>query len=136
MTRIIDISWPLFEGVKEYEDNKSLKFDWHKTMKDGQINQSKISLDSHTGTHIDAPLHMTENGLSVDKISLYSVVGNAIVLDLTYKREKITLGDLKLCFLKRKTATSQLILRLTQILCIWTVVLQSFWPTRRFALLG
>jgi kynurenine formamidase len=37
----------------------------------------------HGGTHIDAPVHFAENGLSVDKISLDRLTGKILVIDVS-----------------------------------------------------
>ncbi len=42
----------------------------------------RISCTSHTGTHLDAPYHFLEEGLTVDRIPPDRLVGSAIVLDL------------------------------------------------------
>lgn len=55
-----------------------------------------LSLGSHSGTHIDAPSHFFADGKTVDQVPLSSLVGRALVLDLTYKKAKeiISWGDL------------------------------------------
>lgn len=39
----------------------------------------------HTSTHVDAPLHFSENGCSVDKIILSSLIAEAVVVDIADK---------------------------------------------------
>lgn len=41
---------------------------------------SSLFITTHTATHIDAPSHMIEGGIAVDKIPLYKTVGQAIVM--------------------------------------------------------
>jgi kynurenine formamidase len=41
-----------------------------------------IHCSSHTGTHMDAPYHFVEGGLTVDRIPPGQLVGSAAVLDL------------------------------------------------------
>ncbi len=41
-----------------------------------------ISCTSHTGTHMDAPYHFLEDGMTVDRIPPAHLVGPAIVLDV------------------------------------------------------
>jgi len=43
---------------------------------------SKISMGTHTGTHIDAPSHIIEGGASINTIALDNFYGKALVLDL------------------------------------------------------
>ena len=45
----------------------------------------KFCTPEHGGTHIDAPLHFSEHGLSVDKINPEQLVGKAIVIDVHEK---------------------------------------------------
>lgn len=44
---------------------------------------SVLSLASHTGTHVDAPRHFFEDGLSIDKIPLDRLVGKATLIDVS-----------------------------------------------------
>jgi arylformamidase len=45
-------------------------------------NVSEISMSCHTGTHVDAPNHFLNNGITVDDLSLDLLVGRAYVLHL------------------------------------------------------
>jgi arylformamidase len=45
-------------------------------------NVSEISMSCHTGTHVDAPDHFLNNGITVDDLSLELLVGRAYVLYL------------------------------------------------------
>ncbi|SFQ94798.1 cyclase family protein [Desulfoscipio geothermicus] len=56
--------------------------------------ESRIQMDMHTGTHVDAPLHMLPGGGTIENIDLRKVVTCCKVLDLTGAAEKITRSDL------------------------------------------
>lgn len=43
---------------------------------------SKLILGSHTGTHVDAPKHFLNDGLTVDKLSLINLIGQARILEV------------------------------------------------------
>lgn len=47
----------------------------------GQYRVTEMAFGSHTGTHIDAPSHYLDGGLTVDEIPLGRLVGPAQVLD-------------------------------------------------------
>jgi kynurenine formamidase len=54
----------------------------------------------HTGTNIDAPVHFYKNQTTVDKIPPESLIGEAIVVDITEQAMKepdykLTVNDLK-----------------------------------------
>jgi kynurenine formamidase len=54
-------------------------------------------MTTHTGTHIDTPLHFISEGKSVDQLPIEVFMGDGVVIDLSHKgvREEITAGDLK-----------------------------------------
>jgi len=56
-----------------------------------------VTFHTHTGTHMDAPLHMIENGIPIDQIPVASFLGEGTVIDLSHKkpRELITQEELK-----------------------------------------
>jgi kynurenine formamidase len=45
----------------------------------------RICTPEHGGTHLDAPIHFAENKLTVDRIPLMSLTGNAVVIDVSRK---------------------------------------------------
>jgi arylformamidase len=46
-------------------------------------NVTRWRLGAHTGTHVDAPAHFVDGATPIDEVSLYSMVGPAVVVDLT-----------------------------------------------------
>ena len=51
-----------------------------------------VSQSLHTGSHIDAPLHCYEDGLTTAEIPLDRVIGRAVVLDCTAVEESAPVG--------------------------------------------
>jgi arylformamidase len=45
-------------------------------------NVSEVTMSCHTGTHVDAPHHFLNNGITVEDLALDLLVGRAYVLDL------------------------------------------------------
>ncbi len=60
-----------------------------------QVTSVRQSL--HTGAHIDSPLHVFRNGITTAEISLDQVMGEALVVDLSFAEPHhgITIDDLK-----------------------------------------
>jgi len=50
-------------------------------------NLSRLAMGSHTGTHVDSPLHFIDGAEGVDKLDLRKLMGPAEVLDCTGLRE-------------------------------------------------
>ena len=93
--KIVDISWPVSEKITQYKDKKNIKFIYNKKFKEDGSRDSAIFLDSHTGTHVDAPAHFLKNGKTVDKLDLSSLIGDCKLLDLTKAGKKIKEEHLK-----------------------------------------
>jgi len=92
--KVYDVTTPIFEGMTVYKDKpeKQPKFN---RVTNGYVTETRIDVDLHTGTHIDSPLHMVEDGLTFETIDLESLVGSAKVLDLTNVEDGISKADLE-----------------------------------------
>lgn len=86
---ILDISWPITTGMTQYKDVKRVAIETV-SKPSSNITEHLVSLHTHTGTHIDAPLHFIMDGISSDKIPLTHFVGPCRVLDLTHVETCIT----------------------------------------------
>lgn len=92
--KVHDISSLIFEGMPVYKD-KEEKQPKLSTVTNGYVTETRLQIDAHTGTHVDAPLHMIPDGETIETISIEKLVGNCKVLDLTNINEKITKSDLE-----------------------------------------
>lgn len=52
-------------------------------------NVSELHCGTHTGTHIDPPLHFLDGGTPIDRIPLDALMGPAVVADLTSVKSDI-----------------------------------------------
>jgi arylformamidase len=95
--KIFDISMDIHRDmlVWKNKDEKRPLIEVTRDFASGSAYESRISMDMHTGTHIDAPLHMIENGATMESYSLESFVGKCRVLDLTEVEDRITAVDLE-----------------------------------------
>jgi arylformamidase len=91
-----DVTGAIFEGMTVYK-NKPEKQPRIRPETNGYVTESRIELDVHTGTHIDAPLHMVKRGDSMETIAQEKLVGACKVLDLTGVEDRITQADLERC---------------------------------------
>jgi len=57
-------------------------------------NVSRLTISTHTGTHIDAPRHFLADGASVEQIPVDVLVGPALVVEMAVEQE-ITAADLE-----------------------------------------
>ncbi len=92
--KIIDISMEIKGDMIVYPQNPEPKIEQYAFVNENGSNESKITLGSHTGTHIDAPLHKKENGKSLGEIPLNGFYGKCKVLDLINTGNEIHEDDL------------------------------------------
>ncbi|MGN6385530.1 MAG: cyclase family protein [Verrucomicrobiota bacterium] len=82
----IDISVTIKPGMAHWPDNPAIKVDRMLDMNKGDVcNVSVLSFGSHTGTHMDAPLHFIKNGKGLDKMPLDATIGPARVIEIKDK---------------------------------------------------
>ncbi len=107
---IIDISWPISESMTGYKDRMSVHFEQLKTFSKDQVRSSRITLDSHTGTHIDAPAHFLSDGKTIDQIDRGIIIGECTVLDFMEVTDGVTKSDLE----KKKIKEGDIVLLKTK----------------------
>jgi len=96
---IYDVSMPISESMQVYKekDGKRPVFETVADHPNDGAHETNITMNMHTGTHIDYPLHMIENGDTSDKENLATLIGTARVMDFTDKNGPITKNDLAEC---------------------------------------
>ncbi|MCK5757819.1 MAG: cyclase family protein [Clostridiales bacterium] len=94
---IYDISMEIHEDMMVYKNKESKKpiREVLLNYQDSGINESKIFMDLHTGTHIDAPYHMLEDGETIEKMDVSKLIRKVKVLDLSDVNDRITDRDLQ-----------------------------------------
>ena len=92
---LIDISQPLRRGVPVWPGDTEFSFDlaWRKE-ESGSVNVGRITMSTHTGTHIDAPFHFEDDGSRVIALDPAVYFGHARLIDLLGV-ESIGAEDLK-----------------------------------------
>lgn len=92
---IIDISLEINEEMAFYPGNPQPEIEKYRQRPQDSTTESKITIGSHTGTHVDAPQHVMEGGKTVKEIELENFYGAASVLDLTGCKENVDRQDLE-----------------------------------------
>lgn len=88
---IIDITRPLSEEILTYPGDTRPVF---RQSDQGNYLITDLHLSTHTGTHIDAPVHYLKTGDSIDTIPLLHVMGTCRVLNVTRAGTRITANHL------------------------------------------
>jgi arylformamidase len=92
--KIIDLTNTLNNEMTYYPGTLPPKFENYNTIpKDGYA-EMKLTIPTHTGTHIDAPCHLLLNAKSLDSFPIEKFTGNAIVIPCL-NIEEITLQHIR-----------------------------------------
>lgn len=76
--KVWDVSVPVRAGGLVYPGNPPISITPVQSIAAGDTaNVSRIDLGSHTGTHVDAPLHFMDGGAGVDELPLDALIGPA-----------------------------------------------------------
>ena len=79
----LDVSVPIYTGMVHFPDNPSIEIDTITHVERGDIcTLSAISMGSHTGTHIDAPIHFLAGGTGAEEVPLEHLIGPARVIEI------------------------------------------------------
>lgn len=78
----IDVSLPLRDGMIVYEGDPEVRFERVLEIARGDAaNVSRVELGTHTGTHVDPPLHFADDGGGAELLPLDVLIGPAVVAD-------------------------------------------------------
>ncbi|HHP7231227.1 MAG TPA: cyclase family protein [Xenococcaceae cyanobacterium] len=79
----LDISLTIYSGMPYWPDNPSVNIEPSKCLAHGDVcNISKLTLGSHTGTHVDGINHFIKGGLGIDQMPLDATIGKARVIEI------------------------------------------------------
>jgi len=89
MKKVIDLTYDIHEGMTTFNSR------WHPLVSLKQLGRipfegretKEISLGTHTGTHVDAPLHFIQGGSSIDEIPIERLIGKVTIIDFSHLKE-------------------------------------------------
>jgi arylformamidase len=90
--KIFDVSIPIAAGMAVYPDNPEVEM---KNQPTQTTKLTRMTLGTHTGTHIDAPAHVCAEGATIDQLSCEHFLGPAHVIDCSYCEYEITQADIE-----------------------------------------
>ena len=79
---IIDLSRTLSPSSTVYPGDEPIELTQSRFISTDGYSDHRLETSMHIGTHIDAPLHILENGQSADSISLENLCGRGLLIDV------------------------------------------------------
>jgi len=94
MTHTLHEDFPTYFGESQFSREQIYNYAEH------SFNLFQYTVNEHTGTHIDAPLHFSQDGTSVDEIPVSSLIAPLCVVDIAARAAEdadaqVTPDDLK-----------------------------------------
>jgi len=94
MADYIDITFPISTALPKWPGSVGFQSVWHMQMPAETNNLSSFTIDSHLGTHLDAPLHFVDKAKAIDEMDLNKLIGAAYVAEIRGLKS-ITATDLE-----------------------------------------
>jgi kynurenine formamidase len=91
-----DLSHPVVDGMAVYPGSRPVGVETVATVEDDGARVTEFDIDTHAGTHVDAPAHTLADGKTLDEFPLSAFSFDAIRVDCTGvgDREPVGLGAL------------------------------------------
>lgn len=92
--RVIDLTHAFNNLISIYPGGKPPVIKDIMTVEKDGVAEKHLSMDSHMGTHMDAPAHMIANGRTLDSYPPSDFLGKALVIDVSHLKERIGFEDI------------------------------------------
>ena len=123
--KIFDISIPVNPELPVWPGDPKIVLKRYKAISEGHAsNNSKLECSVHSGTHVDAPSHFIEDGITVDQLPLDVLIGTAFVADFS-KADTVTPDSLEM--LELPVETTRLLIK-TRNSALWSDPHHQFNP--------
>ncbi len=95
---VVDLTHTISENMPVYPGTEAPKLTVPCTVERNGFKETLLHIFSHTGTHIDAPAHLFENGRTLESFNGSQFVGTAVVIDCSELEEG---GQIGMSFIDR-----------------------------------
>ncbi|GAA4918275.1 cyclase family protein [Streptomonospora salina] len=95
-TRIVDLSRPVGPQTQAFPGDMQPRLERSSTVAENGFNSTAVHMSSHSGTHADAPYHVSDDGPGLEELPLERFTGPAVVVEATGRpdRSAITAEDI------------------------------------------
>ncbi|EAZ92988.1 cyclase family protein [Crocosphaera chwakensis] len=90
----IDISLTIRPGMPYWPDNPAVTIEPSQCLAQGDVcNVSKVTIGTHTGTHVDGLNHFIQGAVGIDQMPLDTTIGKARVIEIKNPKQ-ITVAEI------------------------------------------
>lgn len=81
-SKFFDLSQPVYDHCPGWPTYEPTIVKYEAFYEQDKFNAEQIRLNSHTGTHLDAPFHFYPDGTTIDEMDVALFQGDAVIVDL------------------------------------------------------
>lgn len=85
--KVIDLTHTIRKGMPVYPGTEGPKLDVANTYEQHGFKETLLTMFSHTGTHMDSPMHLFGDRTSLDSLPAEHFVGQGLVIDCSNLKE-------------------------------------------------
>lgn len=93
--KLYDVSLPVHPRMVQWAGEDVCAEEAMYRTPDDEANVTRLTLTTHTGTHVDPPRHFVHDGLTVDQVPLDRWVGPCFVADVSSATPEVDVADLE-----------------------------------------
>ncbi|MBI3648086.1 MAG: cyclase family protein [Actinobacteria bacterium] len=102
--RIIDVSLPIGPDLLTWPGDPAIQIEPRSQISKGDAaNVSELRIGTHTGTHVDPPVHFVEGAPGIDAVALDTLYGPCFVADVRGMRGQLGVAELEALALPERT---------------------------------
>ncbi len=87
--KVVDLTRTIEGGMEVYPGDPEVEVNTWTTMEENGYRMNVIRMGEHTGTHVDAPAHIVEDGTTIDKMPIEAFLGTGVVVDTGGRDEEV-----------------------------------------------
>jgi kynurenine formamidase len=115
----VDISHTISQDMPIFPGNPTPKFESVLRLEEDGANVTRVSMGTHTGTHVDSESHFFKYGKGIDNQPVSKFVGEALVIDLSRKNIGDGIKDIDLNHYRSVVRSDDIILLYTGVSNFW-----------------
>lgn len=81
--KYIDLSYDIYDNMTKYPGDKDIRLKCDKKYDEDGYTSYILDTNMHGGTHVDAPMHLSNNKLFINEYEIDDFCGNAVLLDVS-----------------------------------------------------
>lgn len=95
--KVIDLTHTISESMPVYPGTEGPKLEIANTYEKHGFKETLITMFSHTGTHMDPPVHLFAHRTTLDSLPIEQFIGKGLVIDCSdlYEGQRITMNYIR-----------------------------------------